>query len=324
MKALITGIAGQDGSYLAELLLSKGYEVWGTMRRHSTFGTGRIDHIFDMLHLEYCHLTDGLRIANLLNEIQPDEVYHLAAQSHVAVSFIDPVYTTDVDVLGTIRILEAIRQMKVRPKFYNAASSEMFGNAPIPQNERTPFEPVSPYGCAKLCSYWNTINYRTAYNMFACNGILFNHESPRRGETFVSRKITRAATRIKEGLQSELRLGNLGAKRDWGYALDYVKAMWLMLQQDRPDDYVIATEESHTVNEFCAKAFSILNLDYSKYVVIDDRLKRPNEVSLLRGDTDKAQAWLDWKSETTFDELIEMMVKSDWELAKKEKLCLSA
>jgi len=275
-KALITGITGQDGSYLTELLLAKGYEVYGIIRRASTFNTDRIDHLYQDPHhqpklkLIYGDLTDGGNLSTILNDIQPDEVYNLGAQSHVRVSFDQPIYTANVDALGTLRLLEALRMMKTPPRFYQASSSEMYGKVvETPQTETTPFYPRSPYACAKVYSYWQTVNYREAYNLFACNGILFNHESPRRGETFVTRKITRAATRIKEGLQDKLYLGNLDAKRDWGFAGDYVEAMWLMLQQARPDDYVVATGETYSVRQFLDEVFGHLNLDWHKYVAID-------------------------------------------------------
>lgn len=320
MKALITGITGQDGSYLAELLLSKGYEVHGIIRRSSSFNTGRIDRIYDdaRLQLHYGDLTDGAGLRRILTLAQPDEIYNLGAQSHVRVSFDQPVYTAQVDALGTIRLLEAIRDLNLEAKFYQASSSEMFGNAPAPQSEETPFHPRSPYGCAKVYSYWQTVNYRESYDMFACNGILFNHESPRRGETFVTRKITRAATRIKLGLQDTLYLGNLDAYRDWGFAGDYVEAMWLMLQQDRADDYVIATGRSHSIRIFCSVAFSHLGLDWQKYVQIDPKYFRPSEVMELRGDPSEAMRKLDWKSKTNFTQLVHMMVDADMMIANVE------
>ncbi|MEA3471567.1 MAG: GDP-mannose 4,6-dehydratase, partial [Thermodesulfobacteriota bacterium] len=284
-KAFITGITGQDGSYLAEFLLEKGYEVHGLIRRSSSFNTGRIDHLYKDFHdpearmyLHYGDLSVSAHLINLLGAIKPDEVYHLGAQSHVRVSFDMPEYTGDVTGLGTLRLLEAIRKTGVKARFYQASSSEMFGAAPPPQNEETKFEPQSPYAAAKVYSYYVIRNYRKAYNIYACNGILFNHESPRRGETFVTRKITRAATRIKLGLQDKLYLGNLEAKRDWGFAGDYVEAMWLMLQQDKPDDYVVATGETHSVREFAEKVFQKLDLDYKEYVDIDERYFRPTEV----------------------------------------------
>lgn len=318
-KALITGITGQDGSYLAELLLSKGYEVHGIIRRASTFNTGRIDHLYKDPHVNGVHLflhygdiADSTNLIKLLYRIQPDEVYHLAAQSHVRVSFDIPEYTGDVTGLGTIRILEAIRETGVGAKFYQASSSEMFGKvAEVPQRETTPFHPRSPYGVAKLYAYWATRNYRESYDLFACNGILFNHESPRRGETFVTRKITRAVAHIKAGLQKKLYLGNLDAKRDWGYAKEYVEAMWLMLQQERPDDYVIATGETHSVEEFLAEAFSHVGLDWRHYVELDPKYLRPAEVDLLIGDPGKAKAELGWEPATTFAELVRLMVDAD-------------
>lgn len=326
-RALITGITGQDGSYLAELLLDKGYEVYGLIRRSSTFHTGRIDHLYrdphekTALKLVYADLTDGSCITAILNDINPDEVYNLAAQSHVRVSFDQPIYTVDADALGVLRILEAIRKMPRPPRFYQASSSEMYGKVvETPQKETTPFYPRSPYACAKVYSYWQSVNYREAYNLFACNGILFNHESPRRGETFVTRKITRAATRIKMGLQDALYLGNLDAKRDWGYAGDYVEAMWLMLQQDSPDDYVVATGETHSIREFLDETFAYLDLDWQEHVKIDQRYLRPTEVDLLLGDASKARKALDWEPKTSFCELIHMMVDSDLELAENERV----
>src|SRR5689334_3114978 len=296
-KALITGITGQDGSYLAELLLSKGYEVHGVIRRASTFNTGRLDPIYDDPHsgksrmfLHYGDLSDASALARLIGKIQPEEIYNLAAQSHVRVSFDSPEYTTDVTATGTVRLLEAIRETGIKPRFYQASSSEMFGKVrEIPQTEKTPFYPRSPYGCAKVYAYWLTVNYRESYNLFACNGILFNHESPRRGETFVTRKITRSAARIKMGLEKNLYLGNLSAKRDWGYAPEYVEAMWRMLQQDKPGDYVIATGETHTVKEFVEEAFSYVGLDWKKHVKIDPHYFRPTEVDLLVGNPGKAK-----------------------------------
>jgi GDPmannose 4,6-dehydratase len=318
-KALITGITGQDGSYLAELLLAKGYEVHGIIRRASTFNTGRIDHLYKDPHVNGVHLflhygdiADSTNLIKLLYRIQPDEVYHLAAQSHVRVSFDIPEYTGDVTGMGTIRILEALRETGVGAKFYQASSSEMFGKAQeVPQRETTPFYPRSPYGVAKLYAYWATRNYRESYGLFACNGILFNHESPRRGETFVTRKITRAVAHIKAGLQKKLYLGNLDAKRDWGYAKEYVEAMWLMLQQDRPDDYVIATGETHSVEDFLAEAFSHAGLDWRRYVELDPKYLRPAEVDLLIGDASKAKAELGWQPSTTFPELVRLMVDAD-------------
>jgi GDPmannose 4,6-dehydratase len=326
-KALITGVTGQDGSYLAELLLEKGYQIWGIMRRSSSFHTGRIDHLYKDPHehpqfrLFYGDLTDGSNLATIINEIQPDEVYNLGAQSHVRVSFDMPIYTVNTDAIGTLRLLEAIRSCDKPVKFYQASSSEMYGKAvEIPQTEKTPFHPRSPYGCAKLYSFWQTINYREAYGLFACNGILFNHESPRRGETFVTRKITRAATRIKLGLQDKLYLGNLDAKRDWGFAGDYVEAMWLMLQQDKPDDYVIATGECHSVEEFVNETFEYLDLDWHKYIEIDPQYFRPSEVDHLQGDASKAKKMLNWKPRVSFKELVKMMVDADMRSAEKSKL----
>ena len=325
-KALITGITGQDGSYLAEFLLSKGYEVHGLIRRSSTFNTDRIDHLYKDFHdpdarvyLYYGDLSVSGQLTDLLNTIRPDEVYHLGAQSHVRVSFDMPEYTGDVTGLGTLRILEAIRKTGVNAKFYQASSSEMFGAAPPPQNELTPFQPQSPYAAAKVYSYYIVKNYRDAYKIFACNGILFNHESPRRGETFVTRKVTRAATQIKLGMRDKLYLGNLNAKRDWGYSGDYVEAMWLMLQQEAPDDFVIATGETHSVREFVEKVFEKLGLDYNQYVVIDPKYFRPTEVDVLLGDATKAEKALGWKPRVSFDQLIDMMIELDLELAKKEK-----
>ena len=330
-KALITGITGQDGSYLAELLLDKGYEVHGLIRRSSTFNTERIDHLYKDFHdpearmyLHYGDLSVSNHLMKLLYDIQPDEIYNLGAQSHVRVSFDMPEYTGDVTGLGTLRMLESIRQTGIKTKFYQASSSEMFGATSPPQNEQTPFEPQSPYAAAKVYSYYVVKNYRKAYNIFAGNGILFNHESPRRGETFVTRKITRAATRIKLGLQDKLYLGNLEAIRDWGYAGDFVDAMWLILQQDKPDDYVIATGESHSVREFAEMVFQKLGLDYKEYVEIDQRYFRPSEVDVLRGDSSKARKELGWSPKVTFGRLIDMMVETDLELAHKEKTLLDA
>jgi GDPmannose 4,6-dehydratase len=326
-KALITGITGQDGSYLTELLLDKGYEVYGIIRRSSTFNTDRIDHLYQDPHkqprlkLIYGDLTDGGNLSTVLNDIQPDEVYNLGAQSHVRVSFDQPIYTVNVDALGTLRLLEALRMMKKPPRFYQASSSEMYGKVvETPQTEATPFYPRSPYGCAKVYSFWQTINYREAYNVFACNGILFNHESPRRGETFVTRKITRAATRIKEGLQDKLFLGNLDAKRDWGFAGDYVEAMWLMLQQDTPDDYVVATGQTYSVRQFLDEVFGHLGLDWQKFVQIDPKYFRPTEVDLLLGDSGKARKMLGWQPKVGFKQLAQMMTESDWEIARKERI----
>ncbi len=318
-KALITGITGQDGSYLAELLLSKGYEVYGIIRRSSSFNTGRIDQIYQdphvagtRLRLIYGDLNDASSLNNILRNVRPDEIYNLGAQSHVRVSFDIPEYTGEVTGLGTLRILEAIRESGLQPKFYQASSSEMFGKVQeVPQKETTPFYPRSPYGVAKVYSYWITVNYREAYNLFACNGILFNHESPRRGETFVTRKITKAAARIKMGVQQELYLGNLDAKRDWGYAGDYVEAMWLMLQQADPDDYVVATGETHSVRDMLDLAFDEVGLDWKQYVKIDPRYYRPTEVDLLIGDASKAKTKLGWQPKMSFPELVKTMVQAD-------------
>ncbi|MSU53727.1 MAG: GDP-mannose 4,6-dehydratase [Opitutia bacterium] len=327
-KALITGITGQDGSYLAELLLAKGYEVHGVIRRASTFNTSRIDHLYRdphvngvKLHLHYGDLADSVQMVKLLYELQPDEIYNLGAQSHVRVSFDIPEYTGDVVGLGSVRILEAIREAGLVKKcrFYQASSSEMFGKVQeVPQVETTPFWPRSPYGCAKMYAYWLTVNYRESYNLHASNGILFNHESPRRGETFVTRKITRAATRIKLGLQDRLYMGNLDAQRDWGYAKEYVEMMWVMLQQDQPDDYVVATNETHTVREFIQETFGLLNLDWEKYVNYDARYERPAEVELLIGNPAKAKKQLGWEPKVKFKELVKIMTEADLELAKRE------
>jgi GDPmannose 4,6-dehydratase len=327
-KALITGITGQDGSYLAELLLAKGYEVHGVIRRASTFNTSRIDHLYRdphvngvKLHLHYGDLADSVQMVKLLYELQPDEIYNLGAQSHVRVSFDIPEYTGDVVGLGSVRILEAIREAGLVKKcrFYQASSSEMFGKVQeVPQVETTPFWPRSPYGCAKMYAYWLTVNYRESYNLHASNGILFNHESPRRGETFVTRKITRAATRIKLGLQDRLYMGNLDAQRDWGYAKEYVEMMWVMLQQDQPDDYVVATNETHTVREFIQETFGLLNLDWEKYVSYDARYERPAEVELLIGNPAKAKKQLGWEPKVKFKELVKIMTEADLELAKRE------
>jgi GDPmannose 4,6-dehydratase len=324
--AFITGITGQDGSYLAEFLLDKGYTVHGLIRRSSTFNTDRIDHLYKdvhdpsaRLHLHFGDLSVSGQLTDLLHTIRPDEIYHLGAQSHVRVSFDMPEYTGDITGLGTLRLLEAIRKTGITTRFYQASSSEMFGAAPPPQNQDTPFQPQSPYAAAKVYAHYVVKNYRDAYGLFVCNGILFNHESPRRGETFVTRKITRAATRIKLGLQQKLFLGNLDAKRDWGFAGDYVEAMWLMLQQDKPDDYVIALGETHSVKEFLEKVFQKLSLDYQKYVEIDARYFRPTDVNILLGDATKARDILGWKPKVGFEELVDMMVEADMELAKKEK-----
>ena len=330
-KAFLTGITGQDGSYLAEFLLNKGYEVHGLIRRSSSFNTERIDHLYRDFHdtdtrlfLHYGDLSVSGQLMDLLHSIQPDEIYHLGAQSHVRVSFDMPEYTGDVTGLGTLRILEAIRKTGIKTKFYQASSSEMFGAASPPQSENTIFQPRSPYAAAKVYAYYIVQNYRDAYGLFATNGILFNHESPRRGETFVTRKITRAATQIKLGLKNKLFLGNLEAKRDWGFVGDFVEAMWLMLQQDKPDDFVIATGETHSVREFTEKVFSKLDLDYNKYVSVDPRYFRPTEVDVLLGDASKAKKALGWKPKVTFDALIDMMIATDMELAKKEKTLLDA
>ncbi len=321
-KALITGITGQDGSYLAELLLSKGYEVHGIIRRASTFNTGRLDAIYQDPHeshrrlfLHYGDLADASALARLISKIQPAEIYNLAAQSHVRVSFDAPEYTTDITATGTVRLLEAIRETGIKPRFYQASSSEMFGLVQeVPQRETTPFYPRSPYGCAKVYSHWITVNYRESYGLHASSGILFNHESPRRGETFVTRKITRALARIKAGLQQKLFLGNLDAKRDWGFAKEYVEAMWLMLQQENPDDYVIATGETHTIRELLDVSFAHAGLDWKKHVEIDPRYYRPAEVELLIGDASKAKRQLGWEPKTKFADLARLMVDADIQL----------
>ena len=335
-RALITGVTGQDGSYLAEVLLGKGYEVHGLIRRSSSFNTGRIDHIYQdphdrspHLYLHYADLTDGNALSRLVNETRPTEVYNLGAQSHVRVSFDQPIYTTDSVALGTLRLLEAVRDYRERTgaavRFYQASSSEMFGKVrETPQCETTPFYPRSPYGVAKVYAHWITVNYRESYGLHASCGILFNHESPRRGETFVSRKITRAVGRIKHGLQDKLFLGNLEARRDWGYAADYVEVMWLMLQQAEPDDYVIATGETHSVREFCERAFGRVGLDYRKHVDIDPRYYRPAEVDLLLGDAAKARRVLDWQPRVRFAELVDMMVDADLNVAEQEKVLRDA
>lgn len=317
-KALITGITGQDGSYLTELLLSKGYMVCGIIRRSSSFNTARIDHLYEDPHgenprirLVYGDLNDASSLNRIIRTVVPDEIYNLGAQSHVRVSFDVPEYTGEVTGMGTVRLLEAIRETGVHTKFYQASSSEMFGNAPSPQSEQTPFQPRSPYAAAKLYAHWITANYRDGYGLFACNGILFNHESPRRGETFVSRKITKAVARIKLGLQDRLFLGNLDAKRDWGYAGDYMEAVWMMLQQTEPDDYVIATGETHSVRDFLDEAFGYAKLDWRKYVEIDPRYYRPTEVDLLLGDSTKAKRKLGWSPTVSFRELVQMMVDAD-------------
>lgn len=319
-KALISGITGQDGSYLTELLLSKGYEVYGIIRRSSSFNTGRIDHIYQdphesgrRMHLVFGDLNDASSLNKILRDVQPDEIYNLGAQSHVRVSFDIPEYTAEVGAMGTLRLLEAIRETGLKnTRFYQASSSELYGKVQeVPQTERTPFYPRSPYAVAKLYSYWITVNYRESYGLYACNGILFNHESPRRGETFVTRKVTRAAAAIKLGLQDKLYLGNLDAKRDWGYAPEYVEAMWRMLQQDEPDDFVIATGETHTVRELCQEAFGHLDMDYQQYVEIDPRYFRPAEVDLLIGDPTKAKTKLGWQPQVTFKELVRIMTEAD-------------
>ncbi|MEO6807830.1 MAG: GDP-mannose 4,6-dehydratase [Isosphaeraceae bacterium] len=329
--ALITGITGQDGSYLAEFLLSKPeYSVHGLVRRSSTLNRSRIDHLtadeqyHDRFHLHYADLADASSMAMLMEQVRPDEVYNLGAQSHVRVSFDQPLYTADVVGLGTLRLLEAVRQLnRSQPvKFYQASSSEMFGSAPPPQTLATPFHPRSPYACAKLYGHWQTVNYREAYNLFACSGILFNHESPRRGESFVTRKITLGATRIKEGLQKKLVMGNLDSKRDWGFAGDYVRAMWLMLQQDAPDDFIVATGETYSVRDFLEMTFSQLDLDWHEYVEFDPRYTRPSEVDVLLGDPSKAKAKLGWEPEVDLKGLVRMMVEHDLELARREKYAL--
>ena len=326
-RALITGITGQDGSYLAELLLGKGYEVWGVVRRSSSFNTDRIEHLYRDPHesgvrlkLAYGDLNDASSVATILEQVQPDEVYNLAAQSHVRVSFDIPEYTAEITALGAVRLLEAIRRLELRPKFYQASSSELYGKVrETPQRETTPFHPRSPYAAAKAYAYYITQNYREAYGVFAVNGILFNHESPRRGETFVTRKITRAATRIKLGLQDKLYLGNVEAKRDWGYAADYVEGMWRMLQADEADDYVLATGETHSVREFLELAFSLLDMDYRDHVEHDPRYDRPAEVDLLLGDASKARNKLGWTPKVTFEGLTKMMVDADMVLARREQ-----
>lgn len=340
--ALITGITGQDGSYLAELLLDKGYEVHGMIRRSSSFNTGRIDHLFNdpeimdkRLFLYYGDLTDSSNLNRLLEKIKPDEIYNLGAQSHVKVSFEVPEYTADVDAMGTLRFLDAIKEVGLESKFYQASTSELYGKVlAVPQDENTPFYPRSPYAVAKLYGYWIVINYREAYDLFACNGILFNHESPRRGKTFVTRKITQAVSRIKFGLQSTVSLGNLNSKRDWGYAPDYVEGMWRILQVDRPDDFVLATGETHTIREFAEKAFSELNMDLEwtgegqaekgiekktgkVRVEVDPRFYRPTEVDLLLGNAAKAAEVLGWEPATKFEKLVKLMVQSDWDKVRK-------
>lgn len=319
-RALITGITGQDGSYLAELLLSKGYEVHGIIRRASSFNTGRIDHLYVDPHepgarllLHYGDLSNSEQLTNLIYNIQPDEVYHLGSQSHVKVSFEMPEYTGDVSGLGTTRLLEAIRRSGITTRFYQASSSEMFGNAPAPQNERTPFWPRSPYAAAKVYAHWMTATYREGYGLFACSGILFNHESPRRGETFVTRKITRAVARIRAGRQAKLYLGNREARRDWGYAPEYVEAIWLIMQQDQPDDYVLGTGEAHSVQEFVEEAFGYAELDWRDHVEVDARYFRPADVAFLRADPSKAREKLGWAPKVTFAELVRIMVDADME-----------
>ncbi|HWD37689.1 MAG TPA: GDP-mannose 4,6-dehydratase [Fimbriimonas sp.] len=328
--ALITGITGQDGSYLAELLLEKGYEIHAIIRRSSSFNTGRIEHLYTDPHdpnarifLHYGDLTDGDSLRKVIESVKPDEVYNLGAQSHVKVSFEQPVYTADADALGTLRLLEAIRDFCQRDgkdvRFYQASSSEMYGSTPPPQSEDTPFHPRSPYACAKVYSFWQTVNYRESFGLFACNGILFNHESERRGETFVTRKITRAATRIKVGLQDKLFLGNMEARRDWGFAGDYVEAMWMMLQAEKPDDYVVATGVAYSVREFVEKTFERLGLDWEKHVSVDPRYFRPAEVDYLLGDPGKAMSKLGWKPKCDLDGLVKRMVDSDLRLAERER-----
>ncbi len=325
-KALITGITGQDGSYLSEFLLKKGYIVYGLIRRSSSFNTARIDHLYQDAHekdvrlrLVYGDLSDASSLNRIMKTIKPDEIYNLGAQSHVKVSFEIPEYTADVTAVGTVRLLEAIRDSGIKTKFYQASSSEMFGKVQeIPQNEKTPFYPRSPYGAAKVYAYWVTVNYREAYNIFACNGILFNHESPRRGETFVTRKITMALARIKFGVQNKLYLGNIDAKRDWGFAGDYVKAMWLMLQQSKPEDYVIATGATHSVREFLEEAFDYVGLSWRRYVEIDKRYFRPTEVDVLIGDSRKARKKLKWTPKVNFKQLVRMMVDADMEFVAKQ------
>ena len=323
-RALITGVTGQDGSYLAELLLEKGYDVHGVIRRSSTFNTSRIEHLYkdphekdNRFHLHYGDITDGVGISNLVRELQPHEIYNLAAQSHVKVSFEMPDFTAQVDAVGTIRLLEAIRAANIDTKFYQASTSELYGSTPPPQSEISPFAPQSPYAAAKLYSYWVVRNYRDAYGLHATNGILFNHESPRRGETFVTRKITMAAARIKLGTQTKLYLGNLDAIRDWGFAPEYVESMWRMLQQECPDDYVVATGVGATVRDFCEATFSALDLDYTEFVEVEERYTRPTEVDALIGDTSKVERILGWKAKTHWRELAELMVKSDLDKLSK-------
>lgn len=323
-KALITGITGQDGSYLTEFLLKKRYEVYGLIRRSSSFNTDRIDHLYRDPHekdvslkLIYGDLNDASSLNRTMKTIKPDEIYNLGAQSHVKVSFEIPEYTAEITALGTTRLLEAIRDSGIKTKFYQASSSEMYGNSPAPQSEKTPLAPRSPYAAAKVYSYWMTVNYREAYKMFACNGILFNHESPRRGETFVTRKITMALARIKHGIQKKLYLGNLNSRRDWGFAGDYVEAIWLILQQSTPDDYVIATGETHSVKEFLEEAFSYAGLNWKKFVEIDKRYFRPTEVDCLIGNNAKARKKLKWKPKVKFAQLVKMMVDADMEQVRR-------
>jgi len=326
-RALITGITGQDGSFLTELLLDKGYEVYGIIRRSSSFNTDRIDHLYKdphepqtRLRLVYGDLNDSSSLNSILRQVEPHEIYNLGAQSHVRVSFDIPEYTGEVTGIGAVRLLEAVREAGIKPRFYQASSSELYGKvAETPQTENTPFYPRSPYACAKAYAYYITVNYRESYGMFASNGILFNHESERRGETFVTRKITRAASRIKLGLQEKLFMGNLDARRDWGYARDYVEAMWLMMQAEKPDDYVIATGETHSVQEFVERAFAHLDLDWKEHVEIDERYFRPAEVDLLLGDSTKARRELGWEPRVTFEELVKIMVDHDFALANKER-----
>jgi GDPmannose 4,6-dehydratase len=332
-RSLITGITGQDGSYLAEFLLSKpDYEVHGLVRRSSSLNRQRIDHLFardpsihERFHLHYADLADASSLSMVMEQVRPDEVYNLGAQSHVRVSFDQPLYTADVVGLGSLRLLEAVRQLnRSKPvKFYQASSSEMYGSAPPPQGLDTPFHPRSPYACAKLYAHWQTINYREAYGLFACSGILFNHESPRRGESFVTRKVTLGATRIKEGLQKKLVMGNLDSKRDWGFAGDYVRAMWMMLQQEKPDDYVVATGETYSVHDLLELAFSCVDLDYRDFVEFDTKYTRPSEVDVLLGDASKTRATLGWKPDVDFRGLIKMMIEHDHELALREKFASS-
>jgi GDPmannose 4,6-dehydratase len=332
-RALITGITGQDGSYLAEFLLGKtDYEVHGLVRRSSSLNRQRIDHLFardtsvhERIHLHYADLADASSLALVMEQVRPDEVYNLGAQSHVRVSFDQPLYTADVVGLGTLRLLEAVRHLSKSKsvKFYQASSSEMYGSAPPPQGPNTPFHPRSPYACAKLYGHWQTINYREAYGLFACSGILFNHESPRRGESFVTRKVTLGATRIKEGLQKKLVMGNLDSKRDWGFAGDYVRAMWLMLQQVKPEDYVVATGETHSIHELLDVAFSHLQLDYRDFIEFNSKYTRPSEVDILQGDATKARECLGWIPEVDFKGLVTMMVEHDLELARREKYAKS-